>query len=94
MSTPPILRQKAAPKPDSTATPHTATKAAGPVKRAPLEQRLPDMSDSQLLSLQAAATRIAKDPLHAKYNSATTALPLIDDEIGRRAQTLADPSAS
>jgi hypothetical protein len=89
MSTPPVLRQGAAPKPISSATPDTTVQARAPAKRAPLEQRLPDMSDSHLLSLQAAATRIARDPMHGKFNSATAAIPLIDAEIGRRTQALA-----
>jgi hypothetical protein len=92
MSTPPVLRQKPAPKIDSRdvarPAPAPIAAAAPPVKRPPLVQRLPDMSDAQLLSLQATAIRIAQEPTHPKHNSATTALPLIDAEIGRRTQSL------
>jgi hypothetical protein len=64
-----------------------------PARRPPLASRLPDMSDERLLSLQQAATRISLDAEHPKRGSATTALPLIDAEIGRRAAGLAEPGS-
>lgn len=92
MSTPPVLRRKPAPKIDSrnAARPAHVEAAVPAVKRPPLVQRLPEMSDGQLLSLQATAIRIAQEPGHPKHNSATTALPLIDAEIGRRTQSLSN----
>ena len=68
-----------------------AAEARG-IRREPLVNRLPDMTDGRLLSLQRAATRISKDPEHSKHGSALTALPLIDAEIGRRASSLAKPA--
>jgi hypothetical protein len=64
-----------------------------PARRPPLASRLPDMSDERLLSLQQAATRISLDAEHPKRGSATTALPLIDAEIGRRTAGLAEPGS-
>jgi hypothetical protein len=46
------------------------------------------MTDDHLLSLQRAAVRISHDPEHSKHGSATAALPLIEAEIGRRAESL------
>jgi hypothetical protein len=90
MSTPPSFKARPAAAP--------APAVAGeeqqprPIRRPPLSKRLPAMTDEHLLSLQQAATRISLDPEHSKHGAATSALPLIDAEIGRRAAGLADPA--
>lgn len=88
MSTPPTQRRRLAsdPAPASQAE----ESQLRPIRRPPLAKRLPGMSDERLLSLQHAATRIARDAEHPKHATATIALPLIDAEIGRRAAGLAD----
>jgi hypothetical protein len=83
MSSIPRMRPRAANDP----APHSEPDSRP--RRPPLSKRLPDMSDAQLTSLQKAATRISLDAEHPKNANATTALPLIDAEIGRRAAGLA-----
>lgn len=51
-----------------------------------LAERLYDMSDYQLVTYQASAIRIGKDAAHAKHAFAQRALPLIEAEVGRRAE--------
>jgi hypothetical protein len=53
-------------------------------KQAPLSQRLPEMSDHQLVAYQMSAQRISADPQHPKNAAALRAVPLIDAEIRRR----------
>jgi hypothetical protein len=53
-------------------------------KQAPLSQRLPEMSDHQLVAYQMSAQRISSDPQHSKNADALRAVPLIDAEIRRR----------
>jgi hypothetical protein len=84
MSSPPRLRDRAASDP----LPANSEDDPRP-RRPPLTERLPGMSDERLVSLQQAATRISLDAEHPKHGSATTALSLIDAEIGRRAAGLA-----
>ena len=88
MSSPPRMRDRAASDP----LPVSTEEKTRP-RRPPLTRRLPDMSDERLVSLQQAATRISLDAEHPKYNNATTALPLIDAEIGRRAAGLTELAA-
>ena len=86
MSTPPGMRARtAAPAPDSARAKERRDVRSG---RPPLAQRLPGMTDDHLLSLQRAANRISQDPEHAKRRSAIAALPMIEAEIGRRAESL------
>ena len=89
MSSPPRLRDRAASDP----APVNSEETPRP-RRQPLSRRLPEMSDERLFSLQQAATRISLDPEHPKNAAATTALPLIDSEIGRRAAGLAGRNAA
>lgn len=56
-------------------------------KQAPLSQRLPGMSDHQLVAYQMSAQRISSDPQHPKNADALRAVPLIDAEIRRRKTT-------
>ncbi len=83
MSSLPRMRERAASEP----APNSEADARP--RRPPLSRRLPGMSDAQLMSLQKAATRISLDAEHPKRANATTALPLIDAEIGRRTASLA-----
>jgi hypothetical protein len=57
-------------------------------KQAPLSERLPDMSDHQLVAYQMSANRISGDPEHPKHSAALRAVPMIDAEIRRRATAL------
>ena len=95
MSNPTRMRDRAAIDPASAPAPVNGEKDSKPrvARRPSLASRLPDMSDERLLSLQQAATRISRDAEHPKRGSATTALPLIDAEIGRRAAGLAEPGS-
>ena len=84
MSSLPRMRERAA------SDPAPNSEADARPRRPPLSKRLPGMSDAQLMSLQKAATRISLDAEHPKHANATTALPLIDAEIGRRTAGLVD----
>lgn len=89
MSTPPSFSvRKTSRAPGKTATVQPATDDAPPPrdeKRPPLSERLPGMSDYQLTAYQSSAARIANDPQHPKHASAVRAVPLIEEEIRRRA---------
>jgi hypothetical protein len=65
-------------------------KDAAPLKLAPLSERLPTMSETQLLAQQASASRISRDPQHPKHAAALRAAPMIDAEIKRRASGAAN----
>lgn len=85
MSSPPRSkgsRPVATPPADET----DAAPAAG--KRPPLAERLPNMTDYQLVAYQSSAVRIMGDPQHPKFGAAGRALPLIQKEIHRRATGL------
>lgn len=77
-----------------------ATKAAraeieAETTRPSLSKRLPEMSDYKLTAYQASANRISRDLEHPKNASATRAIPLIEAEIRRRADSLgANPPAA
>jgi hypothetical protein len=60
-------------------------KEASPLRLAPLAERLPLMSETQLLAQKASAHRLSQDPGHPKHAAALRAVPLIDAEIRRRA---------
>ena len=57
-------------------------------KQAPLLQRLPGMSDHQLVAYQMSAQRISTDPQHPKNADALRAVPQINAEIRRRTASL------
>jgi hypothetical protein len=57
-------------------------------KLAPLSQRLPGMTDRQLVAHQMSAQRISRDPAHPKHAVALHAVPLIDAELRKRAEDL------
>lgn len=59
----------------------------------PLSERLPTMSDYQLTAYLSSAVRIGRDPAHPKHASAISAMPKIEAEIRRRADSLQTPAA-
>lgn len=93
MSTPPrFSERKPARASKATSTSDAADSSASPsAKQPPLSQRLPGMSDYQLAAYQSSATRIGNDPEHPKHASARKAIPLIEAEIRRRADSLETP---
>jgi hypothetical protein len=64
------------------------TSASSTTKLAPLSQRLPGMTDKQLVAHQMSAQRISRDPAHPKHAAALHAVPLIDAEFRKRAEAL------
>jgi hypothetical protein len=58
------------------------------VKKLSLSKRLPDMTDYQLSAYHSSALRISADPAHPKNVSAAAGLPLIVQEMKRRADGL------
>jgi hypothetical protein len=54
-----------------------------------LSERLPGMSDYKLSAYKASAARISLDPNHPKNRAAHKAIPMIEAELARRADTLA-----
>jgi hypothetical protein len=96
MSTPPRMKEGSRKRPADAAPTGYASKggqsAPRPVaapapelpKRPPLVERLPDMTDGDLVLLQTNAVRIMNTPGHPKRASAEGALPAIEAEIGRR----------
>jgi hypothetical protein len=51
------------------------------------------MSDAQLVSVQGAAARISNEEGHPRQEAAKNALPLIEAEIGKRAEAPFDATA-
>ena len=80
-----MTERKSSHAPESAQAPESADARA--TKHLPLSRRLPDMSDYQLSAYQASARRIGGDPNHIKYASALKAIPMIETEIRRRADT-------
>lgn len=62
-------------------------------KQEPLSERLPGMSDHQLVAYQMSAQRISADPAHHKNAAAVRAVPMIEAELRRRAESLAQGKA-
>ena len=60
------------------------------LRRLPLSQRLPQMSDERLRTLRQAATEISQDEEHPRKTRAAVALPQIDEEVARRANLAGD----
>jgi hypothetical protein len=61
-----------------------APEQVAPVKTMTLGERLPTLSDSELLALQANATRVAANASDRKAADAAELLPLIEAEFAQR----------
>lgn len=86
MSKPPKKSTPAAPAAGAdTAAITPQVESALSAGRVPLAKRLPDMTDYQLLAYQTSAVRISRDTTHPKSASAKVALPMIEQEMSRRA---------
>lgn len=79
MSSPPRVREPV------TVSPPSPGGYATRLRRLPLSQRLPQMSDERLRTLRQAAMEISQDEEHPRKGRAAVALPQIDVEIARRA---------
>jgi hypothetical protein len=83
LSTPPRRSERKRALAPSLANDHSSKSRIG--KQAPLAERLPGMTDHKLVAYQMSAQRISGDPRHPKNAAALRAVPMIDDEIRRRA---------
>ena len=84
MSSPPPLRKPV------TVSPPAGDGTQTRLRRLPLSQRLPQMSDERLRTLRQAAVEISQDEEHPRKTRAAVALPQIDAEIARRANLASD----
>ena len=94
MSSSPHTKERSGAR-QKTATPTAKTPAeeAAAVKRPPLSKRVPEMTDKEILALHANAIRISQIEGHPKRDAATSALPLIEDELAKRVTTKAEEQA-
>jgi hypothetical protein len=88
MSTPPRMSERTPVRAPEIQPADDAGETSPRAKLAPLSDRLPVMSDHQLIAYQASAARIGSDPGHPKHATARKAIPKIEAEIKRRANEL------
>ena len=63
----------------------TAAETAEPKGPSSMADQIPEMSDSQLAALLANAEKISAAPKHAKKDMAAELIPLIGEELDKRA---------
>lgn len=90
MGSPPQMKSRSVIPPADEAK---APAAPRPVRPPSLSKRLPHMTDARLVSVHGAAVRISNEEGHPRQGAAKNALPLIEAEIGKRAEAPFDATA-